>query len=66
MPDTRFSPNEYSDDDREYSDVDDRDRESLVQSNDQQNTKDHLYSKADSHLGEEKPVTTGILNKSKY
>lgn len=37
-----------------------------MQSNDQQNTKDHLYLKADSHLGEEKPVTTDILNKSKY
>lgn len=63
LPDTKFGSNEYSDD-REYSDVDDRDRGSLVQPNDQQNTKDNLYLKPDSYLDKEKPITTNILNKS--
>lgn len=66
MPDTKFGPNEYSDDDREYSDVDDRDRGSLTQPNDQQNTKDNLNLKANSQpLNKEEP-TKDILNKSKY
>ncbi|KYQ52011.1 Peptidyl-alpha-hydroxyglycine alpha-amidating lyase 1 [Trachymyrmex zeteki] len=64
LPDTKFGPNEYSDDDREYSDVDDRNKGSLAQSNNQQNTKDHLYSKADTYLDKEEQVITDILDKN--
>ncbi|XP_011879380.1 PREDICTED: peptidyl-alpha-hydroxyglycine alpha-amidating lyase 1 [Vollenhovia emeryi] len=64
LPDTKFSANEYSDDDREYSDVEvDRDRGSLMQPSEQQNTKDRLYLKADSYIGKKEPVTAATLNK---
>ncbi|XP_024871261.1 peptidyl-alpha-hydroxyglycine alpha-amidating lyase 1-like [Temnothorax curvispinosus] len=68
LSDTKFSSNEYSDDDKEYSDVDDRGRGSLVQSNDQQDTNkiqdSHLYLKPDSHFGMENPVATDTLDKN--
>lgn len=64
LPDTKFGPNEYSDDDREYFDADDRDRGALAQPNGQQNTKDHLYLKADSHFGKEEQGNTDTFDKN--
>ncbi|XP_039307566.1 peptidyl-alpha-hydroxyglycine alpha-amidating lyase 1 isoform X2 [Solenopsis invicta] len=61
LPDTKFSPNEYSDDDKEYSDIDNRDRGSLVQPNNQ-NIGGHLYLKTDS-IGREEAVSD-LLNKN--
>ncbi|KYN08474.1 PREDICTED: peptidyl-alpha-hydroxyglycine alpha-amidating lyase 1-like [Cyphomyrmex costatus] len=64
LADAKFGPNEYSDDDREYSDVDDRDKESLAQPIDQQNTKDHLYSKTESYLDNEEQVIPDTLDEN--
>ncbi|KAL0134562.1 hypothetical protein PUN28_001391 [Cardiocondyla obscurior] len=64
LPDTKFSPNEYSDDDREYSDIDNRDRGSLIQPNNQQNTNEGLYIKTDSQVVKEQPVITDTVNKT--
>lgn len=63
LPDTKFGLNEYSDDDKEYSDIDDRDRASLTQPNDQQNAKNNLYLKADSYPGKENLINANVLNK---